>query len=131
MYPEPPAPQKPAGGRTVLVAEDDRAILLLLAEIFRKQGDTVIIASNGADALQLAGLCQKPIDLLVTDFEMPFLNGIQLANEVRAIFPQIRVLLISGSHHRAGSAEIPLAFLKKPFTSVALLERVRALMAGS
>jgi CheY-like chemotaxis protein len=114
--------------RTILVADDNSALRRLVVEVLGQQHHTVIAAADGAEALALANRCKTGIDLLVTDLDMPKLNGVQLAAEIRELFPSVRVILMSGSH--SGWAK-EAAFLKKRFTTLALLEKVTALLDPS
>lgn len=114
--------------RTILVADDNSSLRRLVVEVLGQQHHTVIAAADGAEALALANRCHAGIDLLVTDLDMPKLNGIQLAAEIRELFPGVRVILMSGS---PGGCAKEAAFLKKPFTTLALLETVTALLGPS
>lgn len=113
---------------TILIADDDSAIVTFLAELLRRNRFAVLTASDGAQALTVARDHGSTIDLLLTDFEMPHLTGVQLATAVRQLFPQISVVLMSGSPNRAGTAESVSIFLKKPFTPVALLETISTVL---
>jgi CheY-like chemotaxis protein len=125
--PCPNTPQNPIRTRTILVADDDCAIRTLLVDLLRQQHATVIAAADGAEALVVAGRSEAAIDLLVTDFDMPKLNGLQLAAGMRKLFPGIEVILMSGSD---GGWSETAAFLKKPFSAVALLEKVAAALSS-
>ena len=104
----------------------------LVSRVLQQQGYTVIEASDGADALDIALGYESAIDLLVTDIVMPHLRGTELARRVRAVFPAIKVLFISGyaddeplDHLGPG-----FGFLPKPFSPQVLGERVRSLLDG-
>jgi two-component system cell cycle sensor histidine kinase/response regulator CckA len=93
-------------------------------------GYTVLTAASGADALKLAEAHQGPIDLLVTDVQMPQMQGPELARRLRAARSSLPVLLMSGypgadlSSAADESARDPL--LPKPFDAGALGQAVRS-----
>jgi len=126
------------GPVTVLVAEDEPAQRMILATTLRTDGYTVLEAPDGAAAEALAVKHGVPVDLLVTDFVMPGIDGHQLAERLRSRFPGMRVLLVSGHINeepvQKGVMEEAFkkgaAFLQKPFTQDELLRKVRAVLAG-
>ena len=102
---------------TILVADDDAAILTLLAELLRQHEFHVVTACDGAQALDRAREHANQIDLLLTDFEMPHLNGVQLAAAIRQFQPRIGVVLMSGSHNLEAASEALLDLSKQAFYS--------------
>src|ERR1039458_472427 len=84
------------GNETILLAEDEDVIRLMLVEILTPQGYTVLDAARGAGALALAERAGQPIDLLVTDMTMPGMTGWDLAKCLRQTRPSLPVLFISG-----------------------------------
>ena len=123
-----PSPPKPAA--TILVVDDDREVLSLAVDLLRSAGYTVVGTADPSQALQLARDHAKPLDLLLTDVVMPLKSGLQLASEVRAIRPEVKILLMSAwrtqeiDDYRIREAPGGL-FLDKPFTLVALERTVR------
>lgn len=117
---------------TILVVDDEPAICSLIRHALTPQGYTILLASNGRDALQLCTNHKGPIQLLLTDLLMPGMNGLELAVKVQALRPQTRVLYLSESPLVAGgfASEPQLTFLPKPFTLGALLNMVRKLLQG-
>ncbi len=87
-----------------MVVEDDQRVRELASAMLRRQGYSVIEAADGAEALSIAVRHQGPIEMLVTDVVMPRLNGCQLAEQLQASRPQLKVLYISGY---ADSALLP------------------------
>lgn len=114
--------------RTILLADDDAAVLGLCAAVLRAAGFCVLQAQGPIEAIRTADEHPDAIDLLVTDLEMPHMNGLELVSALRlaARRPGIRVLIISGGAERSG--DYPL--LKKPFTSDQLLRAVRSALTG-
>ncbi|MBI4537436.1 MAG: response regulator [candidate division NC10 bacterium] len=84
----------PLGGTpTVLVADDDRDHCLALAKIFARAGYRVRTAADGQEALN--ALREQPIDLVLTDLRMPRMNGLDLLLNIRALRPQIAVIIVT------------------------------------
>jgi len=129
--PEHPG-ESPEGTETVLVVEDDDAVRMFTEAVLKAAGYDVLAASNGADALGLAGAAPGTIHLLMTDVVMPVLGGHALAEQMRSLHPEARVLFTSGytpdAVRRKGIA-IPAAyFLQKPYSPAALCRKVRTVL---
>lgn len=88
----------------VLVADYDKTMLEIVSALFESMGCRVKLASRGSQALQ--AISTEQFDLLVTDFEMPDLNGYQLATAVKADSPQTKVLIMTGMHQSDVAAEV-------------------------
>jgi CheY-like chemotaxis protein len=113
----------------VLLVEDEAPIRMLLARTLETSGYTVLQANDGKEALEVAKGKMGPIELLVTDIVMPKLGGIDLAKELLALRPALRVLFLTGYTDSAAPAlDESKGFLQKPFTSRALLHEVRRLL---
>jgi DNA-binding NtrC family response regulator len=116
---------------TILIADDDSLILSLLADLLRQHEFHVVTACDGAQALELARDHADEIDLLLTDFEMPHMNGVQLAAAIREFRPRIGVVLMSGSHRVHAASDARSTFLSKPFTPRLLVETITGLLGDS
>jgi signal transduction histidine kinase/CheY-like chemotaxis protein len=120
------------GNETVLVVEDEAALLEVTKRLLQRNGYTVLAASGSADALKLAGEHDGEIDMLITDVIMPELMGRELAQQVVRLRPDIRVLYISGYAQpvlaRQGTLDPGLALVEKPFTEVQLLTSMRQVL---
>jgi len=128
----PPGPQKsgPApGSETVLVVEDEAAVLTLSRRALEAQGYVVLAASDPAAALRVVERHGGMIHLLLTDVVMPGLSGRELADRLTAQRPGIRVLYMSGYPGDAvvqhGTLPSGSAFLQKPFSPDGLARKVR------
>jgi CheY-like chemotaxis protein len=123
----------PRGTETLLVVEDDQSMRDLACGILEAQGYEVLTASNGADALEMArehkGL---PISLVLTDVIMPVMGGDVMAEWLKAMNPDLKILFSSGytddaiSHH--GVLQPNIEFMPKPYTPLALARKVRELL---
>jgi len=115
----------------ILIVDDDAFIRQLFAQVIKRMqlGCTVALAENGHEAWQWYQ--QYGTDLLITDIDMPVMDGIALTKAVRREQPGLPVIMISGSanvQHQACAAGATL-FLRKPIKVDCLLQRVRQLLA--
>ena len=117
---------------TILVVDDEEALREVTRRILTRNGYTVVTASSGAEAIDIAASGVGPIDLLITDVIMPAMQGPTVANEVRKLRPGIRVLFMSGHAQPVLEAEAVLGteflLLEKPFDQAMLLENVRKVL---
>jgi signal transduction histidine kinase len=132
VTPPAPAPKTASEatmGETVLVVEDQDDVRELTVRVLRRKGYTVLEAASGDEALLAAAAHDGHIDLLLTDVVMPGLSGRQVADQLTAIRPGLRVLFMSGYTDNViaqrGVLEAGTAFLSKPFTPDALAAKVR------
>ena len=106
----------------VLVAEDEPAIRALASMILKAEGHEVIAAANGLEAIALYRQAPERYDLVLTDFDMPVMDGYQLIELVRETLPSARIIFMSGNPGRELPSGIP--FLPKPFTPQKLRQLV-------
>jgi signal transduction histidine kinase len=133
-----PAPAPPVAldikGRseTILVVEDEPAVLEITARILRRSEYSVLTAPSGAEALKLAA--DREFDLLLTDLVMPEMSGLELAERVKQIHPRTGVVFMSGYSRDVfeprRSLDEGIVLIQKPFTEQTLLEKVRAAVAA-
>jgi CheY-like chemotaxis protein len=116
-------------GETILVVEDEAAVLKLSCAILEGLGYRVMAATGPAEAEKIAGKHDGPIDLLITDVVMPQMNGRELATRLQTLSPNLRVLYMSGytanviAHH--GVLEGGVYFIQKPFSRQEFAAQVR------
>jgi PAS domain S-box-containing protein len=123
----------PRGTETLLLVEDEPSLRHLAAGVLEAQGYNVLRAANGQDAL---GVAQEhkgpPIRLVVTDVVMPQMGGKVMAEWLKTTYPDLKILFTSGytdeAIARQGVQEPGVAFLPKPYTSVILARKVRAML---
>ncbi|HEY6280148.1 MAG TPA: response regulator [Streptosporangiaceae bacterium] len=115
-------------GKTILVVEDEPAVLEVTTRILRRGEYSVLPAATGDEALALAA--DHEFDLLLTDQVMPDISGRELAERIRQIRPQAAVLFMSGySQDQRGPQDAhgeKAALIHKPFTEQALLAGIRS-----
>ncbi len=120
------------GTETILVVDDEDALREVTERMLTRSGYTVLTASSGAEAIELASSHDAPIDLLLTDVIMPKMQGPTVAIDVRMVRPDIRVLFMSGHAQPVLQAEDVLetdfVLLEKPFDRATLLEGVRRVL---
>jgi two-component system cell cycle response regulator CpdR len=108
--PEPQDRQK-----TVLIVDDDGAVLNLVAEILADGNYKVLTASSGSAALQQSTDCKGEIHLLLSDFQMTGMNGVDLATQITRDRPRLKTLLMSGFNRWNARPQRRLAFSGKAF----------------
>jgi two-component system, cell cycle sensor histidine kinase and response regulator CckA len=119
-------------GESVLLVEDDEAVMGLARRILTESGYRVSATSRGREAIRLLEDPRREIDLLISDVVMPEMRGVELAERARELRPELPVLMMSGyttpmaEADRRALAEAPL--LEKPFSRRDLLGEVRALL---
>lgn len=121
-------PGREEQGATVLVIDDEAALLAIISEVLEEGGYQVVAVPDGPAGLDVIRSGQ-PIDLLLTDIRLPKgMNGRQVAEAARDIRPQIKVLFMTGY---AGSVLDDTAeVMIKPFDLNRLADRVRRLIEG-
>jgi two-component system, cell cycle sensor histidine kinase and response regulator CckA len=127
------SPDMPRGIETVLLVEDDGALREMATTLLGRLGYTVLTACNGVEAMRLTQRKGRGhIDLLFTDLVMPHMSGKELADRIRALYPQTRILFTSAYTGSALVHEGVLAegvtLLQKPFTPTALARAIRAVL---
>ena len=113
------------GRKTVLVVDDDPSIVAVVSALLNGEYD-ILTAASGSKALQISREQKGEIDLLLSDFEMPGMSGIELATAVTIDRPEIKVLLMSAFNGGMLVLNEGWHFLPKPFVS----SQLRALIPG-
>jgi CheY-like chemotaxis protein len=121
--------EMPGGSETILVVEDELALRELTCVLLEEAGYTVLESTGVEDAIATAKDSQRKIDLLLTDIVMPRLDGRELANQLVALRPNLRVLYMSGYTDdvivHGGLLKQATVLVQKPFTKAKLLRKVR------
>jgi len=134
--PKIPSQPKPRGGsETILLVEDESEVRNLIRKILKRHGYQVLEATNGIEALAVWREQRETVKLLVTDLVMPAgLSGQELARQLQAAQPNLKVIFISGYSAEIAGRELQLRggerFIQKPFATDHLLETVRRSLDG-
>ena len=129
--PKPPAPKakaaRPAPGSqgSVLVIEDEPALLALTARVLRRAGFTVTTADGPAEAIE--AYKRQPVDAVVSDLSMPDGGGERVIRELRALRPDLPIVLMTGYHPDGDRFDEPI--VTKPFTPTTMVAAMQAAMA--
>jgi len=123
----------PRGTETVLMVEDEPMVRELGAALLGKLGYTILVAANGRQALNMIHADRtRTIHALVTDVVMPEMGGRDLAEFLRSVSPDTKVIFCSGYTEDVaslrGEAGSPITFLPKPYTMAALANKVREVL---
>jgi PAS domain S-box-containing protein len=124
------APVADGGTETILLVEDEAAVRTFAARALRRLGYTVLEASSGAEALELVGRRDLPVDLLLTDVMMPGLQGPELARRVRALLKGVAVMFMSGYLEDPDAMATGAVVMTKPFDPATLARAVRTALEG-
>jgi len=120
------------GNETILLVEDEDIIRELLKHILEKLGYTVLLASNGEEALLTAQRYEGPINLMITDIVMPHMSGHELVERLSPLRHEMSVLYISGYDEKMvadqGLVDIGKRFLQKPFGPKAVGKKIREIL---
>ena len=118
----------------MLLVEDEEMLRRVACEVLEAQGYTVLVASNGQEAMQTAAQHVGPIDLLLTDVVMPGMSGRELAEALAPSHREMKVLFMSGYTDDAivhnGVLDPDMEFLQNPATPEAIARRVREVLGG-
>ena len=112
---------------TILLADDDPTILLVVAAILSRSGYKVLTAANGNEALKAFENEKDTIHLVISDFAMPGMNGYQFVRSIQDRFPSTAVLLMSAAGQFVTGRGVTA--IVKPFTQETLVAIVRSLLA--
>ncbi|MXQ10006.1 cell cycle histidine kinase CckA [Microvirga makkahensis] len=127
------APKKPAadmtGQGTILLVEDEDPVRAVNARALSARGYTVLEAASGIEALEIIQERGAPVDLVVSDVVMPEMDGPTLLGELRKLYPDLKVIFVSGYAEEAFRKNLPegedFNFLPKPFSLRQLVETVK------
>ncbi len=118
------------GQETILLAEDEPQVRRAVAQVLERAGYRVIVASDGAEALQVLAKSPEYVHLAILDIVMPELGGPEVWEQIRASHPRMRALFASGYADNRFATRIPegVSLLEKPYRIDELLRRVRDIL---
>jgi two-component system cell cycle sensor histidine kinase/response regulator CckA len=114
-------------GELIMVVDDEEPVRLTVSAILSSHGYKTGLACDGAEAISVFTSRVEEVKLLLTDIQMPFLNGWVLSTALHWINPDLPVVAMSGagSHANAGHKDFATTFIAKPFLAETLLSIVR------
>ncbi len=120
----------------ILVVDDEPTLVALVRTMLWRAGYSVLEAYSAEEALRVAGVVGRRIDVLLTDIMMPGMNGYDLAAKLRAVRPEVKVLFMSGYRDRVITESTGVSagispLLRKPFTQHTLITMIGELLAGA
>ncbi len=122
-------------GETILVIDDEAAILTIAMQTLQAFGYSVLTASDGAEAVAIYAQHRHKIDIVLTDMSMPVMDGAATINAMHRINPAVKIVAASGLGSDTGMAkgDDPRVkhFLAKPFNAATLLKVIRATLDES
>jgi len=122
----------PNRAERVILVDDDHSVRRTTQAILEDLGYEVVTYENAVDALNSIARDHRPIALLVTDYDMPGLTGLEFAKMVREVRPEIPILLSSGWDEDSIKTEVKpnvkLPFLQKPYTLRSLAHKIREIL---
>lgn len=128
----PAAASQPQGSETILVVEDNPQLQQMVQTILQLQGYRVLSAADGKQALSVLKTFPGNIDLLLTDVVMPGMNGRMLYEKAVHLFPELKVLYMSGYNdhiiENRGLSNEHIRFIQKPFSTGDLAKAIRQIL---
>ena len=115
----------------ILLVDDDVGVRFYIWKLLKADGFTVLTAGDGKAALDASRNCPGSIDLLLSDVDMPGMDGLELWQNIAAERPGIKVLMMSGGLQGTEQVRLKgLPFLQKPFTASAMRGSIKALLGA-
>lgn len=115
-------------GKTILLIDDEPMVTDICEMMLKRLGHKVLSAHSGFEGIELYESHKSRIDLIISDFNMPGMNGQEVVDKLRMMDPGVRVLLSSGGPDAAGEAEaLNRGFdglLKKPYSMITLSNKI-------
>ena len=119
----------------ILFADDEKPIRQLIFKILNTMGFGVALAVNGRAALSM--FVEGDFNLVITDFDMPFMDGLLLATHIKRISPETPIILVTGCESEVGMQELEIkrslffSILFKPFSKIDLKNAIEGALAFS
>lgn len=118
----------------LLIVEDDESVRTLAARALERAGHSVDVAGDGVQGLAAISAAEGGYHLVVSDIRMPEMDGIEMAMAAAALFPALRIMLMTGYADQRERAEelsgIVLDVLQKPFSLAEIRSRVERALAA-
>jgi two-component system cell cycle sensor histidine kinase/response regulator CckA len=112
----------------ILLIDDERSVVKLVSTVLGSLGHQVLAASNGLEGLAIFRSDAELIDLVITDMQMPVLDGYELVGRIQETNPDARIICMSGYFNQSGPPRV--MFLRKPFQLEELKGCVREMLSN-
>jgi two-component system cell cycle sensor histidine kinase/response regulator CckA len=118
---------------SILVVDDDPAVLKMTADVLAREGYEVLRAASPLEAISAVKANSKAVDLMLIDAVLPAMSGPELAEQMLSLYPSVKILFMTG----LDALSITLAFgkpcetIQKPFQLTSLKTRVASMLGGS
>jgi CheY-like chemotaxis protein len=113
----------------ILVVDDEETPLVLRKLVLQKAGYEVLTARSATEALQIAG--SRDLNLVITDHLMPGITGVELAQQIKSRFPELRVVLLSGVNDIPAGSDLADLFVSKVEGPERLCQQISAVLHGA
>jgi two-component system response regulator (stage 0 sporulation protein F) len=121
------------GMNKILIVDDQQGILLLLDEVFKREGFATFLASRGIEALEIAQ--NVKLDVILLDIKLPFMNGIEVLKRLKVTLPNVPVVMMSAYGEpaiREEAMELGAShFITKPFDIFEIRDVIKGLLKDS
>ena len=121
----------PSAG-TILIGDDEAPVLRVLQRILKRSGYAVLSAVDGQEAVDVFQAHDGTVDLVILDVTMPRLSGVEAATRIRALAPDIKIMVSSGYDAGTATSDAPEGvvdgFLQKPFTPDQLRASIKSIL---
>ena len=128
-------PEGPRPAPRILVVDDEKMLLILAGELLREAGFNVVTAQSGFECLDLFRASPRQFDLVLLDLSMPLMDGEETFNRLRALQPEVNVMLCTGFVHQERLNHMIesglCGFIQKPIGSEQYLAAVRAALQNN
>jgi CheY-like chemotaxis protein len=116
----------------ILIVEDNDAMRELLKTLLQSDGHEVILAHDGMEAVEQYKTEGKKIELVITDIEMPYLNGVETYRQIKKMNSEAKVIFVSGAMNRRLEEQLQRegiqGFFQKPYAPADILAKVREIL---
>ena len=119
---------KSSSSKTILIVDDEEALSQMLNDLLSAEGYKILEANNAAQALGI--LKSTHVDLMISDIVMPGMDGFELVEKVKELYPQVKIQLVSGySDQIQDDVVLHKKILYKPYSQFDMIERVNDILS--
>jgi CheY-like chemotaxis protein len=131
MTPSQPIPNPQPSGKTILLVDDEPTVIKVMQDILEFLEHQVIVAANGHEAMRHYRHHKDEIDLVITDLDMPVMDGRALVSQLRADNPHLKIIITTANPIELESLDSPIfqvtLWLTKPFDMDVLIKALEVI----